>query len=166
MSRWLIEPLARRHSRRGFDCGVESLNVFLRSHAGQNARKDISRTYVATPEDSDEVVVGYYTISSGSVAFVNVPDDLAKRLPSYPVPTALLGRLAVDVRFQGRGLGGVLLVDALKRIGGLAEQVGIHAVAVGALDDQAARFYKAHGFILLLDDAHHLFLPMATIRKL
>lgn len=165
MSRWRIEPLAKCHSREAFDCGVDSLNVFLRSHAGQNARKDISRTYVAAPEDSDEVA-GYYTISNGSVAFANVPDDLAKRLPQYPVPTAHLGRLAVDIRFQGRGLGGILLVDALKRIRDLADQIGIHAVAVHALDVRAASFYKAHGFIPLLDDASHLFLPMATIRKL
>jgi GNAT superfamily N-acetyltransferase len=165
MSRWRIEPLAQCHSREAFDCGVDSLNVFLRAHAGQNARKDISRTYVITHEGSDEVV-GYYTISSSSVDFANVPTDLAKSLPKYRVPTALLGRLVVDVRFQGQGLGRILLVDALKRILALADQIGIHAVAVHALDDRAASFYIAHGFIPLLDDAHHLFLPMGTIRKL
>ena len=164
MSRWRIEPLAQCHSREAFDCGVDSLNVLLRAHAGQNARKDISRTHVAAAEGSDEVV-GYYTISSGSAAFANVPDDLAKHLPKYPVPTALLGRLAVDVRFQGMGLGRILLVDALKRIRGLADQIGIHAVAVHALDEMARSFYIAHGFIPLLDDARHLFLPMATIRQ-
>ncbi len=165
MSRWWIEPLAQCHSREAFDCGVDSFNVFLRAHAGQNARKDISRTYVAAPEGSDEVV-GYYTISSGSVDFANVPNDLAKRLPKYPVPTALLGRLAVDIQFQGQGLGRILLVDALKRIRALADQIGIHAVAVHALDERARRFYETNDFIHLLDDAHHLFLPMATIRKL
>jgi len=164
MSRWRIEPLAQCHSREAFDCGVESLNVFLRAHAGQNARKDISRTYVAASEGSDEVV-GYYTISSSSVDFAKVPNDLAKRLPKYPVPTALLGRLAVDIRFQGQGLGRLLLVDALKRIRALADQIGIHAVAVHALDELARSFYVAHGFSPLLDDAHHLFLPMATIRQ-
>ncbi len=165
MSRWRIEPLARRHSRRTFDCGVDSLNVFLRSHAGQNARKDISRTYVAGSAGSNEVA-GYYSVSCGSIAFVNVPDDLAKRIPKYPVPTAHLGRLAVDTQFQSMGLGGILLVDALKRIRDLADQIGIHAVAVHALDDRAVCFYEAFGFIPLLDDARHLFLPMATIRKL
>jgi len=165
MSRWRIEVMTQCHLRQAFDCGVDSLNVFLRAHAGQNARKDISRTYVAAPEDSDEVV-GYYTISSGSVDFDYLPEVLSKRLPKYPVPTAHLGRLAVDIRFQGRGLGGILLVDALQRIRGLADQIGIHAVAVHALDDRATSFYIAHGFIPLLDDAHHLFLPMATIRQL
>ena len=164
MSRWRIEPLAQCHSREAFDCGVDRLNVFLRAHAGQNARKDISRTYVAASEGSDEVV-GYYTISSSSVDFAKVPNDLAKRLPKYPVPTALLGRLAVDIRFQGQGLGRLLLVDVLKRIRALADQIGIHAVAVQALNERARNFYIAHGFIPLLDDAHHLFLPMATIRQ-
>jgi len=165
MSRWRIEPLAQCHSREAFDCGVDSLNVLLRAHAGQNARKDISRTYVAATESSEEVV-GYYTISSGSVDFADVPDDLANRLPKYPVPTALLGRLAVDIRFQSQGLGRTLLVDALKRIRTLADQIGIHAVTVHALDERARRFYETNDFIHLLDDAHHLFLPMATIRKL
>ena len=165
MSRWRIEPLAQCHSREAFDCGVDSLNVFLRAHASQNARKDISRTYVAAPEGSDKVA-GYYTISSGSVDFANIPNELAKRLPKYPVPTALLGRLAVDIQFQGQGLGRLLLVDVLKRIRALADQIGIHAVAVHALDDRATSFYIAHGFIPLLDDARHLFLPMASIRQL
>lgn len=165
MSRWWVEQLAQCHSREGFDCGVDSLNMFLRAHAGQNARRDISRTYVAGPDGCIDVA-GYYTISSGSIAFANLPDDLAKRLPKYPVPTALLGRLAVDIRYQGRGLGGFLLIDALKRIRDLADQIGIHAVAVHALDEGARSFYMARGFIALLDDSHHLFLSMSAIRTL
>lgn len=165
MSRWRIELLNQHHQCDGFDCGEESLNVFLCSHAGQNARKDISRTYVAVPEDSN-VVAGYYTLSSGSVTFGALPDDLAKRLPKYPVPTAHLGRLAVDRKFQGHKLGGILLVDALKRVCDLAGKIGIHAVTVHALNDRAKSFYKAHGFVPLRDDPFHLFLPTATIRKL
>ncbi len=165
MSPWRIDPLVKRHERKNFDCGAESLNVFLKTHARQNARKDISRTFVATPEGSDEVA-GYYTLSTGSVAFENVPDDLAQRLPKYPVPTAHLGRLAVDERFQGQGLGGLLLVDALKRICGLADQIGIHAITVHALSERARSFYEAYGFHPFPDDRYHLFLPMATVRKL
>lgn len=165
MSRWRIDPLVKRHERGDFDCGAESLNVFLKTHARQNARKDISRTFVATPEGSDKVA-GYYTLSSGSVAFENLPDDLGKHLPTYPVPTVHLGRLAVDDRFQGQGLGGLLLVDALKRIRGLADQIGIHAVTVHAFSDRARSFYETYGFRPFPDDRYHLFLPMATVREL
>lgn len=165
MSEWLIEALAKHHQRGGFDCGEESLNVFLQAHAGQNARKDLSRTYVAVAEGAGEVV-GYYTLSSGSVRFADLPEDLRKRLPKYPIPAGHLGRLAVDRRFQGQGLGGILLFDALERVQKLADHIGIHAVTVLALHERAKDFYEAHGFQALLDDEHHLFLPMATIRRL
>jgi len=160
-----IELLDKSHQRDAFDCGDESLNTFLRSHAGQNARRDISRTYVALPIES-EVVAGYYTLSSGSVGFENLPAEASKRLPKYPVPAAHLGRLAVDRTFQGRGLGGVLLIDALKRVRDTADSIGIHAVTVDAINASARRFYEAHGFQCLRDDTLHLFLPMATLRKL
>lgn len=165
MTSWRIEPLTKTHQRGDFDCGEESLNTFLKNHAGQNARRDISRTFVALPADSNGVA-GYYTLSSGSVGFQDLPDKVAKRLPRYPVPTAHLGRLAVDRGYQGKGLGGILLVDALKRVRETADQIGIHAVTVHALNQRARQFYESHGFQCLLDDDLHLFLPMATIRKL
>jgi ribosomal protein S18 acetylase RimI-like enzyme len=165
VNQWRIELLGNQHQRDIFDCGEESLNTFLRDHAGQNARRDISRTYVALAEGSF-LVAGYYTLSSGSVTFMDLPDELARRLPKYPVPTAHLGRLAVDRHHQGRGLGGILLVDALKRVCGLADRIGVHAVTVHALNASAKKFYEAHGFLPLRDDPFHLFLPMATIRKL
>lgn len=165
MSACRIELLGKHHVRDGFDCGEDSLNSFLQSHAGQNTRRDISRTYVALPKEAD-VVAGYYTLSSGSIAFVNLPDQLSRKLPKYPVPTAHLGRLAVDKQFQGQGLGGMLLVDALKRVQTLADKIGIYAVSVDALNDNAKRFYEAYGFVNLLDDPRHLLLPMATIRQL
>lgn len=165
MNSWRIEPLDKTHRRDDFDCGEESLNTFLRAHAGQNARRDISRTYVALGAESD-AVAGYYTLSSGSVGFQNLPDEASRRLPRYPVPTAHLGRLAVDREFQGKGLGGILLVDALKRVRETADKIGIHAVTVHALNVSARKFYEAYGFQSLRDDDLHLFLPMATIRKL
>ncbi len=165
MNTWRIEPLDKHHQRGDFDCGEKNLNTFLRDHAGQNARRDISRTYVALDAQSD-AVAGYYTLSSGSVGFENLPDEATRRLPRYPIPTAHLGRLAVDQRHQGKGLGGILLVDALKRVRETADTIGIHAVTVHALNASARQFYEAHGFQGLRDDKLHLFLPMTTIRKL
>ncbi|MBT3198951.1 MAG: GNAT family N-acetyltransferase [Phycisphaerales bacterium] len=165
MTTWRIELLGKKHDCSDFDCGRETLNTFLIRHAAQNARKDISRTYVCLPDGSD-IVIGYYTLSSGSISFKTLPSDIGSRLPRYPVPIAHLARLAMDERFQGRGLGGILLVDALRRIEALAEQIGICAVTVYALDDEARGFYHAYGFLGLQDDPNHLFLPLATIRKL
>ncbi len=101
MSTWRIELLHKSHQRDAFDCGEESLNTFLRAYAGQHARRDISRTYVALPAGSD-VVFGYYTLSSGRVGFENLPDEAAKHVPKYPVPTAhLKGAEILALDFMG-----------------------------------------------------------------
>lgn len=162
---WRIELLRRSHQRDQFDCGEESLNAFLQRSARQNDAKDISRTYVVLKEDSPEIL-GYYTLCSGSIAFDTLPEDRARKMPRYPVPTGHIARLAVDRTRQGQGLGALLLADALKRIQEIAEQMGIHAVTVQALNAKARSFYKAFGFLSLQDDPLHLFLPMATIRDL
>ena len=162
---WLIELLARRHDRRQFDCGVASLNDFLRLHARQNADEDVSRTYVATLAPSLQVL-GFYTICGGSVERKSMPPLAARRLPNYPVPTANLARLAVDKSCHGRGLGSYLLLDALRRIARLADEIGIRAVTVDAIDVRARAFYAKFGFARLLDDELHLLLPVAMIRKL
>jgi ribosomal protein S18 acetylase RimI-like enzyme len=161
----VIERLARSHDRQSFDCGVRSLNEFLQKHARQNAEEDVSRTYVAISIASSPVL-GFYTICSGSVEREHMPDATAKRLPRYPVPVINLARLAVDVSQQGLGLGRNLVVDALRRVQRIAEEVGIRAVTVDAIDDRARHFYEKFGFEPLLDDRLHLFLQMSAIRKL
>jgi len=162
---WRIELLSRSHHRDNFDCGEEDLDQFLRRYARQNDAKDISRTYVLLDGDGLDIV-GYYTICSASVSFQCLPDDIASKIPRYPIPTAHIGRLAVDHSRQGQKLGALLLVDALKRIRIAANTMGIYAVTVQALHSKAAGFYKAFGFQQFKDDQLHLFLPMATIRNL
>ncbi len=162
---WRIELLTRSHERDNFDCGEESLNDFLRQYARQNDKKDISRTYVLCNEDSLEII-GYYTICSGCVSFNALPDEMASGIPKYPIPTAHIGRLAIDKRHQGQKLGELLLVDALKRLREVASKMGIHAVTVQALHEKAAAFYKAYGFQAFKDEPLHLFIPMKTIRNI
>jgi ribosomal protein S18 acetylase RimI-like enzyme len=161
---WQIVPLDRSHQRDAFDCGEPSLNDYLCRYARQNDAKGVSRTFVLLEEGSP-IILGYYTLSAGSVAFTTLPDDYS-RLPKYPVPTAHIGRLAVDRTRQGQRLGELLLVDALKRIRQTSRQIGIHAVTVHALHEKAKAFYEKFGFIPLKDDALHLFLPLATIENL
>jgi len=109
-------------------------------------------------------VRGYYTIASGAVPFLNLPAPSARKLPRHPVPVILLARLAVDHSAQGQTLGESLLLDALGRSLTLAEALGIHAVEVDAIDQQAKAFYQKYGFQPLLDAELHLYLPVATIR--
>lgn len=156
-----IVPLAKKHDRQGFDCGEASLNLFLTNYARQNSEKGLGKTFVATRPDSSKVC-GYYTLSSGSIDF----DDVPEKLPRYPVPTAHLGRLAVDVSCHGLGLGELLLIDAFRRVMLVAEELGIYALEVYALNSSARNFYLKYEFISLKDDEFHLYLPLKSIRKL
>jgi GNAT superfamily N-acetyltransferase len=157
----IIEPLSSKHDRSSFDCGESSLNTYLKQYARQNDEKGLGRTFVAV-EASQTRIKGYYTISTGAVTFEEVPE----KVPRYPIPIVHLGRLAVDLNSQGERLGELLLIDALERAFKASEQLGIYAVEVRALNDRARNFYLKYGFMPLLDDEFHLYLPMKTIRKL
>jgi GNAT superfamily N-acetyltransferase len=161
---WKVERLAASHGREHFVCGKPPLDDFLRKLVSQYERRNLGRTYVAV-RPGDLRVAGYYTLASGAVAFGNLPDASARKLPKHPVPVILLARLAVDQAAQGRGLGEALLLDALGRCLGLADILGIHAVEVDAIDGAARAFYEKFGFVPLLDDELHLFMPIATIRE-
>ena len=156
-----IERLSPAHDRTAFDSGEPALDKYLRHLAGQHDRKGLGRTYVAV-EEGQSAVKGYYTITSGAVSFEIVPENL----PRHPVPVILLARLAVDRSAQGHGLGALLLVHALKKALEVSEHLGVHAVAVDALNDRVRAFYLRYGFTELRDDPLHLFLPLKKIRRL
>lgn len=162
---WIIESLGKHHDRTSFDCGVPLLNEWLIQRAGQFDRKDLARTFVAV-RCNETSVIGYYALSSHAVRFDTLPADQAKGLPRLDIPVAMIGRLAVARKMHGQGLGSELLIDAFRRIQHLAEHIGIKAVEVDAVDDSAKRFYLKHGFVELLDDPHHLFLPLRVVRAL
>jgi GNAT superfamily N-acetyltransferase len=162
---WTIARLGRDHDRAAFDCGHAALNDWLKQRAGQFDQRDLARTYVAV-RGQERTVLGYYAISSHLVRRADLPEDQAKGLPRIDVPVVLLGRLAIDRGVQGQGLGSLLLIDALRRADRLAEQLGIRAIEVDAIDDAARMFYEKFGFVALLDSPQHLFLPMSIVRKL
>jgi len=163
---WVIEKLSKGHDRKSFDCCVLELNEYLRRFARQNEAAGISQHFVALDSPGSHKIRGYYALSAGAVAFDHVPRDLRKRLPRYPVPVAHLGRLAVNRSAAGQGLGEHLLMDALARTLRAADEIGIHAMEVVAINDAARAFYMKYGFRPLKDDRHHLYLPIATVRKL
>ena len=164
-SDWVIERLSSKHDRTSFHCGRATLDDWLRFRVSQFEKRDLARTYAAV-QNGGSAVLGFYAISNHRVTFEALPADQAKGLPHIDIPVVLLGRLAVDQSVQGQGLGELLLVDALRRAQHLADQVGVRAVEVDAIDDQARAFYAKYGFVQLVDDANHLFLPMQVIRKL
>jgi predicted GNAT family N-acyltransferase len=156
-----IEPLTRSHERKQFDCGEPSLNRYIQQLAIQNDERNIGRTFVAVLVGSQKVI-GYYTLASGRVSFQHLPD--VKRLPpNMPMPVILLGRLAVDNSSKGLRLGEFLLMHALWRCSEINRDVAVHAVEVDAIDEGARAFYERYGFVSLLDNPRHMYLPMKQI---
>ena len=157
-----IEKLRRDHPIDAFDCGQETLNNWLRKHALQNQGAGATQTYVGLV---DEVVIGYYSLAVGQIAYDDAPERLQKGLARHPVPVMLLARLAVDMAWQKRGVGRALLRDAVLRTVQASEIAGIRALAVHAKDDQARRYYKQFDFVASPADPLHLLVLLKDIRK-
>jgi len=136
-------PLADTHLLDEFDCGVASLNDWLKRRALANQRNSASRTYVIT--DAQKIVVAYYCLSSGALALNEAPSSVRRNMPD-PVPVAILGRLGVDTAWKGKGLGGALLQDAVLRTIQAAEIIGIRGIIVHAISEEAKQFYEHYGF--------------------
>ncbi len=163
--RFAIEPLGEKHNRAAFSCGVEALDSDLQKQAGQDARKRAAAPFVATPDG--RTIAGYYTLSQYAIGFDAIPDQIAKKLPKYPLVSAtLLGRLAVSTEFRGQGLGETLLMDALHRSLESSKQVASAGIVVDSKDESGAAFYRKYGFIELPKIAKRLFLPMGTVEQL
>ncbi len=159
------ELLQKYHHRNDFDCGVDLLNNYIKFQASQDVKRKLSVCFVFIDK---RIVKGYYTLSSSSIPIEDVPLKFSKRFPkSYSnIPVILLGRLAIDKSYHGKGYGEYLLIDALKESYEVSkEKIGATAVIVEPINDDAERFYGKYGFIKL-DISGKMFLPMKTIRKL
>lgn len=159
----IIAPLGRQHDRKTFDCGVPSLNQYLRLYANQDIKKRVSRIYVATASDIQDRVVGYYSLSAGSLHATDLPEDIRRRLPKYPIPVAMLGRLAISKAYQRQGIGSVLIADALQRTTQARQVMAVYAMVVDARNDRAAEFYHKFGFTSLPSQPMKLFLPLDSV---
>src|ERR1022692_3625763 len=158
-----FEPLSATHDRTLFRCGEELLDRYFQTQATQDIRRRVANCFVAI-EAAAGAIAAYYTLSAASIPVVDLPPEEAKRLPRYPtVPAVRIGRLAVDQRFQGRGLGAALLADAATRT--LKADAAAFTLLVDAKNDQAVAFYRRFGFRLLASQPRTLFLPVATAQE-
>lgn len=166
MDDWQIAALGPDHDRQAFDCGQPALNTYLQRQASQDVRRRIAQVFVAASPDLTSRIAGYYSLSAASFERRDLPAEAAKRLPHYPVPAALLGRLAIDQAVQGQGLGELLLLDALHRVLRASAALAVHAMVVDAKDAGAAAFYARYGFVAFPSQPLRLFLPMETVARL
>lgn len=158
-----LAPLGAEHDRGSFHCGEEALDRYLLTQATEDIRRRIANCFIAIEARTGQVAA-YYTLAAASIPFVDLPPEESKRLPRYPtLPAVRIGRLAVDRKFQGRGLGCALLADAARR--SLRSPPAVYTLLVDAKNDQAVAFYRTFGFRTLASQRRRLFLPLATAEK-
>lgn len=152
-----VLPLTGSHDRNGFDCGRQDLNAWLRQVARQHQDKGLSKTFVAVLDDAPDRICGYYALTLTELEHRHLPEAWRKKLPRR-IPGVRLGRLAVDKHYQGKGLGELLLVDALTRARRIYSEAGGIGLFVDAIDEEAAGYYRRFGFEASPDNPLLLFL--------
>jgi predicted GNAT family N-acyltransferase len=162
---YLTNPLQTFHRKKDFDCGKPSLNHYLHIQAKQDIKRKLAACFILA--DDMNYVKGYYTLSNASIPRNLLPEEIKTKMPpSYNhLPATLMGRLAIDSKYAGQGLGKLLLIDALKRSHETSNTIGSMAVIVDPLDEEAENFYFKYGFIKL-PDSGKMFLAMGTIATL
>lgn len=165
-NRTMIELLDKKHKCGQFDCGKELLNSYLKVQAGQDVKRKLSACFVFADKETQSIK-GYYTLANNSIPLSCFPEQIKRKLPqSYcSIPTTLLGRLAVDSDFKGKGLGKILLIDALKRSYELSKEIGSFAVVVDSIDREAELFYERYDLIKL-PDSEKMFIAINTLKQL
>ena len=157
----LLEPVSRALQKQPFDCGNPILNDYFKFYAFKNDQLSIGKTFVALNEL--DTVTGYMTMANAQIETDFLPETLRAKLPRYPIPAFRIAKLAVDLRYQGSGVGSWLLRSALEKALSVSASVGIYAVIVDAIDEKAKSFYVKYGFVAFSEYPLTLFLPITTI---
>jgi GNAT superfamily N-acetyltransferase len=158
-----IVPVNRSLARSSFDCGYPQLNEYLRRYAVKNEKLSIGKTFLGLTDDHQ--LAGYFTVSTAEITAESLPEQTKATLPRYPVPAFRIGKLAVDHRFQGGGVGRWLLTQAFYKAVEVSENAAVFAVLVDAIDEKAKAFYLKYGFIPFEEHPLTPFLPIATIKE-
>ena len=161
---YITALLVTSHEKTKFSCGKAMLDNYIQKQANQDVKAKVSACFILS--DDNKEIKGYYTLSNGSIPNSQLPESVLKKLPRYQdLPVTILGRLAVDNKFQSQKLGELLLLDSLRRSYDASANIGSMAVIVDPIDQEATDFYTKYGFIHL-PDSGRMFLPMATIEQL
>jgi GNAT superfamily N-acetyltransferase len=156
---------SKKHNRSCFSCGNDSLDNYIRKQASQDLKKKVATVFVLIDSPSGDIIA-YYTLSSYTIDVANLDEAFALMLPRYPLlPAILLGRLAVDRTYQGKGVGELILIDAFKRVLDATAQIASLAVVVEAIDENAVSFYQKYGFRQFKQHALKLYLPIKSIAE-
>ena len=163
MTAWHEEPIDKKHDREAFDCGEEALNEFLRRYARKSHELGGAKTFLAIDDAGNKTIPGFYSLSPASVAYARTPEIVRRGLARHDVPGFRMARLAVDRRWQGRGIGGQLLLAAGRRCLSASAEVGGVVLVIDAKNERVAGWYASYGAVPLLDAPFTLLLPLATI---
>lgn len=161
-----IQDLKENHNKKDFSSGTLMLDNYLKTQVNQDIKRKLTTCFVLVEKENQDEIIGFYTLSNNSIPLELVPETISKKLPKsyHNIPTTLLGRLAVSEKYQGKGMGGLLLIDALKRSCEIANIIGSFAVIVDPIDEKANNFYKKYGFIKL-PDSGKMFMTIKTIEQ-
>ena len=167
MSQFLTVKLNTSHNREAFTCGKGSLDNYLKKQASQDGKRGLAVVYIYPDDAEPSVIRGYYSLSNLSIPKDFAPKEIQEKMPRayHTLPCTLLGRLAIATEFKRKGLGEILLIDALLRSVEAASILGSIAVIVDPLDNEARAFYKKFHFIELTYE-NKMFLPMNTIKQI
>jgi ribosomal protein S18 acetylase RimI-like enzyme len=160
-----IELLDKSHDRDSFNCGSELLNQYLQQIARQHNQKGISRTFVLVDTEQPQTIIGFFTLCLCEIRTTKLPSNLAKKYP-ITVPGIKLARLAIEKSWQRKGIGEILMVEAMKRSIIIADNAGVIGLFVDAKDEAAKGYYSRYDFVSLEDNPLEMFLPLATIRQI
>ncbi len=163
MPAWHLEPIAKSHDRESFGCGDRALDDFLHKHARRSHDLGGAKTFLAIADGDNQTVLGFYSVSPASLDYARIPEVLRRGLGRYEVPGFRLARLAVDLRFQGQGIGGQLLLSAGKRCLLAAAEVGGVLLAIDAKNERVATWYASYGAVPLADSPLSLVLALTTV---
>ncbi|OWY65860.1 GNAT family N-acetyltransferase [cyanobacterium TDX16] len=160
----VVQLLDKSHARESFDCGSVALNQFLKQTARQHVQKGISRTFVLIDSDHPQEIIGFFTLTLCEVRIQELSPKWAKKYP--PIVSGIkLARLAVDQNWQAKGIGGILIVEAMRRAIVVAKNAGGIGLFVDAKDEAAKNFYLRYGFESLESSALQMFLPMLAVES-
>jgi predicted GNAT family N-acyltransferase len=160
-----LEKLASRHKKSEFNCGIEELDKYLHCQASQDVKRSLSTAYVLADQDGE--IIGYFTLSANALIVSELPWDYQRKLPpNRRVACTLLGRLAVNSKYQGEGYGRDLLFRALEKSALVSQEIASWAIIVDAIDKRAKQFYLKYGFLEFVEQSLRLFLPIKAINKL